>query len=335
MRFLQVFLLLLAIGGPSGTRADETEERAAIGKTVAQAFLSGRFSELDAMADRFRNGRERTESGFWKSVDFYQGFYPRALDLNYDAASFDRFEKQALAWMKARPKSIAAKLAYAIILEQHAWFLRGNDSFNNLTEEQVAGFVKYHMMERNHLVAIEDEASVDPHWYLLMVMVAKQEGWPDRDFDRLLSEAAAREPYYYQTYLAAIERDLPQWGGSIAKIEALIARATEYTREQEGESFRARAYWWASGLDKGIVDSWHKDWATVSQGLNDLVDRYPSQLNFNIYAKFACLAKDRTKFMYAYGHIKPQLTDLAWDYGDQGVICAVWALHPERNIEVR
>lgn len=334
MRSLSVAtLLILMIFGSLTARAGELAERKTIQEAVASAFNNGRFDELDAMADRFRNGRERTEGGFWKLTTFYS-FEPKLLDPKYNGASFDRFEAQALAWMKARPNSIAAKLAYAAILSKHAWFFRGYGYYNELTDEQRVGYTKYHMMMRDHLIAIKEETSADPNWYEQMVGVAMEEGWPDDVFDRLLAEAVAREPYYYPTYFKAINRNLPQWGGSAAKINTLIARAAGYTKEQDGDSFIARAHWYVAGFGKDVERSLKANWPDVDQGFKDLVSRYPEQTNFNAYARFACLAKDRTEFLAAYGQIKGQLVHEVWGKDGTDVMCAVWAMHPERNIEI-
>ncbi|UVK37765.1 hypothetical protein LHFGNBLO_004851 [Mesorhizobium sp. AR10] len=334
MRSLSVAALLILMTFSSFVaRADESAQREAIQEAVASAFNNGRFGELDAMANQFREG-ERTESGLWKLSIFYGGFWPKSLDPNYNGASFDRFEAQAMAWMGAQPKSIAAKLAYALILSHHAWFLRGGGYYYELTDEQRAGYTKYHIKARDHLVATKDEASADPNWYTQMVYVAMEEAWPDDAFDRLLAEAVAREPYYYQTYFAAIDRNLPKWGGSPAKINALIARAAGYTRERDGDSFIARALWFVAGRGKDIERSLKANWPDVDRGFQDLVRRYPEQTNFNAYARFACLAKDRTEFLAAYGQIKGQLVQEVWGNSGQGVVCAVWAMHPERNIEI-
>ncbi|MDR7225345.1 hypothetical protein [Aminobacter aminovorans] len=337
MRLLLLVLpFILAIVEPTNARANEIAQRQIIQKAVASAFINGRFDELDTMADQFRTGRERTESGVWKLTVFYSGFNYALLDPNYSAASFDRFEAQTLAWIKARPNSPAAKIAYALALSERAWFLRGGDYYNKLTDEQRLGYVKYLRKRRDHLLAIKEEASKDPHWYALMVLVAMEESWPDQTFDRLVAEAAEREPYYYQTYFFAIDRNLPQWGGSEEKMNAVVARATDYTRELDGDSFKARGYWYASSYGRTAFDrELLPNWSDVAQGFQDLVSRYPDQWNLNAYAKFSCLAKDRTRFLVAYSLIKVRAMAEVWDYPGQDVQCAAWAMHPEMNIEVK
>lgn len=338
MRLLLLILpFFLAIIEPTNARANEIAQRQTIQKAVVSAFIDGRFDQLDAMADRFRNGRERTESGVWKLTMFYFAFNPAALYSNNSPASFEHFEAQALAWIKAQPNSLTAKIVYAIALSERAWFLRGTDYYNELTDQQRLDYVRYLRKRRDHLFAIKDEASKDPHWYALMVLVAKEEGWPDETFDRLVAEAAEREPYYYQTYFFAIDRNLPQWGGSVDEMNALIARATDHTRELDGYSFIARGFWFASSYGGAVFDkeSLHANWSDVAQGFQDLVSRYPDQWNLNAYAKFSCLAKDRTKFLIAYSQIKVRAIAEVWDYAGQDVECAVWAMHPERNIEVK
>ncbi|WP_378944666.1 hypothetical protein [Mesorhizobium sp. ANAO-SY3R2] len=338
MRLLLLALpFLLPILEPLDARANEITQRQTIQKAVASAFINGRFDELDAMAHQFRTGRERTESGLWKLTIFYSSFNPETFYSNDDPASFDRFEAQALAWIKAKPTSPTAKIVYADALSKHAWFLRGGDYYNNLTDQQRSGYHKYLRKHRDHFLAIKEEASEDPHWYALMVLVAKEEGWPDDAFYELLVEAADREPYYYQTYFFAIDRNLPKWGGSVDEIDALITSATDRTRELDGHSFMARAFWVASSYDPATLDtaSLRANWSDIAKGFQDLVSRYPDQWNINAYAKFSCLAKDRTNFLIAYSQIKVRAMAEAWDFAGQDVVCAGWAMRRERNIEAK
>lgn len=338
MRLIILVLpFVLAIVGPTNAGMNEVAQRQIIQHAVASAFTNGRFDELDTMADQFRMSRERTESGVWKLTIFYSGFNYALLDPNFSAASLDRFEAQTLAWIKARPNSPAAKIAYALALSQRAWFLRGDDYYNKLTDQQRLGYITSLRKRRDHLLAIKEEVSKDPHWFTLMVAVAKEEGWPDEAFDRLVTEAAEHEPYYYQTYFLAIDRNLPQWGGSAEKMNAVVARATDYTRELDGDSFKARGYWYASSYGRAVFDREKlvANWSEVAQGFQDLLSRYPDQWNHNAYAKFACLAKDRTRFLDAYSLIEGVAMADVWDYPGQDMQCAAWAKHPERNIEVK
>lgn len=308
--------------------SDELTERETIRKAAQTALAKGDFDELENMAEHFRDSRERTESGLWKLTFFYQSFSGDPLAENDSSSSFERLEARAQAWLNTRPKSITAGIAYSIILSEHAWFLRGGGYYNDLTKEQIDGYWKYHERARDQLQKIRGYATEDPEWYARMVRLASEEGWPDPEFDQLIAEASKKEPYYYQTYFYAITRNTPNWGGDASKLNNFIQKAAIYTQEADGKSFIARGYWAASGHGKDVADLFDVKWSDLDRGFQDLVKAYPDQLNFNAYARFACLAKDKEKFLSAYGNLKEIIPD-AWDDPSQSIICAKWAIHPE------
>lgn len=332
MRLLPAIILLAVLSGMPAASANDFADRAAIQRSVASLFMAEKFDALDALADEFRTSRERTSSGIWKLTVFYAGISSTARP---DEKSYAKLENLASAWMEARPSSIAAKLAYAQLLEDHAWFLRGTDYWNNLTDQQRREYLRYHIRFRDYLMEIKGQASADPQWYALMAKVAVYEGWDDEAIDLFLSEAMNNEPYYYQTYFNLFTHYQQKWSGNPSKLKGIILKIANRTKPQDGNSFIARGYWVASGYGKEVRDDLGLDWADLNPGFQDLIRQYPDQWNLNAYAKFACLAGDRVNFAIAYSQIKIRPIEEAWDYAGQSIVCATWAMHPERNIQVK
>ncbi len=333
---IPIFLsFLLAItSGAVISHAGEAEDRKAIREVAANAFKAGRYAELDEMAERFRTERERTGSGIWKLDEFYNGLSIWSLETDVGEATFDRFEAGALEWTVERPKSITAKLVYAGLLQNHKWFKRGYDFWQRLTPEQRDGFWEYHVKEREYLVSVYTPASADPRWYAMMMENALQERWSDSEFDALVAEASAREPYYYDTWYNAIDRNLPMWGGSYERTGRFIRRVRDITGVADGDTFLARGYWYVYERDgREAADQLGLNWVEVDKGFDDLIRAFPSQWNINAHAKFACLARDRAKFLKRYVQIKPGLVHEIWDSGAQPMKCAVWGQDPERGVE--
>lgn len=335
MRLLSAIVSLTVLLGMPVANANDFADRTALQRSAASLFIAEKFDALDAMADAFRTSRERTSSGIWKLTVFYYGIDPTVLNQSPDEDSYRRFENLALDWSKARPDSIAAQLTYAQLLYEHAWLSRGGGYWTDLTDEQRDGYLKYHKKFRDYLVQIKDKASIDPHWYALMALAATEEAWSDDAFDSLLSEAMGREPYYYQTYFNVFTHYQPQWGGDPSKLKDQILKISEHTKPQDGNSFIARAYWVVSGFGEDVMGRTGLGWPDVIPGFQDLVSRYPDQWNLNAYAKFACLAEDRSNFAIAYSQIKIRPIEEAWNYPNQSLVCAVWAFHPERHIQVK
>ncbi|TPN75982.1 DUF4034 domain-containing protein [Mesorhizobium sp. CU2] len=332
MRLFPAIAFLAVLLGLQFAKADDFADRRAMEKSVIDLFMAEKFDALDAMADEFRTSRERTSSGIWKLTVFYDSF---SSTVRLDEKSYAKLENLASAWIDARPNSIAAKLTYAQLLNDHAWVLRGDDYWANLTEQQRRDYMRYHTRFRYYLIDIKNKTSADPQWYALMSTAAVYEGWDDESIDAFISEAIDKEPYYYQTYFNLFTHYQSKWGGEPSKLKDLIFRITNHTKSHDGKSFIARGYWVASRYGKEVVENLGLEWTDINSGFRDLIKQYPDQWNLNAYAKFSCLAEDRVNFAIAYSQIKVRPIVEAWDYPGQSIICATWAMHPERHIQVK
>jgi hypothetical protein len=136
-----------------------------------------------------------------------------------------------------------------------------------------------------------------------------------------------REPLYYQTYFEALEHFLPKWHGDAEAIERFARAAVERTATQEGRGMYARIYWYASQTEYGN-DLFNKSlavWRQMRDGFDDVIARYPDPWNLNNYARFACLAGDKSKTRELLARIGPSVVHQAWAPEPLRQHCAKWS----------
>jgi hypothetical protein len=110
----------------------------------------------------------------------------------------------------------------------------------------------------------------------------------------------------------------------------------EATRDEDGETFFARGYWYVYQIyGREAASEIGLEWHEINSGFHDLIKSYPSQWNLNAHAKFACLAEDRSTLLAILARIEGRWAHQIWDSGEQPIVCTVWAQQPERNIQVR
>jgi len=277
--------------------SDELSERAAIADEVVTLFGGEQFSRLEALGAEYRTSKSRTSSGLWQLTLFYSGV-SAAFDAKRKEREFWRkAERSAKKWVADFPNSAAAHLAYATMLINHGWSIRGSGYANTVEPLNWKPFHDYVEQARVHLEKYKNVASSDPYWYELVAVIARVQNWPEAEFSKLMSEGLQREPLFYQTYFAAIDYYTPKWGGSAVAIEKFARDALRRTESTEGFGMYARVYWYASQVQFGerLFSESLVNWPAMKIGIDDVLKKYPDNWNINNFAKFACLSRDKAK----------------------------------------
>lgn len=287
----------------SPLRADELDDRLEIRRHVSKLFRAEDFSELDRLAEGYRADESRTGSGTWKITQFYLGLTKENPPCTCDRAAATAFadiehiEARYQRWIYQHPESLAARIAYASTLVDHAWLFRGSKWAADVLPEAWEPYREYLAKARRYLLEHKSILRTDAQWYWVMLVIAKGENWPLPLFRALVDEAVAEHPYYYEVYFKAIDYLLPKWHGNTALIEEFADYAVEKTQEKDGIGIYARIYWYASHVEFGhaLFSRSQVDWEKMAAGIDDVLARYPDQWNINNFARFACLAEDRGK----------------------------------------
>ena len=327
--WLLPFVLLTAC--VAQTRAAEMSgelaQRQTIRDSASKAYLSADFDKLEAMSTAYRNGKERLPSGIWKLTLFYAGI-DQAIDQlgERGESGFALLEGTAKQWTERYPRSPSAHVARGNVMVKHGWAYRGTGYASTVRKEDWEPFFRYVAQGRVYLQKHKSVAAADPQWYVDMLEIARVESWQRKRYEALLNEALKREPLFYQTYFEALENLLPKWSGNLSEVEKFAQAAVRRTSAQEGRGMYARIYWYASQTEfgNGLFMRSSVTWPRMKAGFDDIVARYPDPWNLNNYAKFACLARDRTTTQQILRRVSGNVVREAWEPEVLFKQCSEW-----------
>ena len=331
-----LFILLLAQPITSSVNADELVERDAIDSTVRELIAKQDFAELEKIAASFLNGRARTSSGLWKI-----GLYDDAIaDVFRCKCSNDEFwigaEENMNGWIKKYPESINAHLAYAHMILEKAWSIRGWGYTDTVAPESWKPF--HEQVEKARAFLMEHEAIgiADPRWNNMIVGIANLQEISETKYEVLANTALERHPDYYPIYFEVMFHHAPKWGGSAEAIENFAREAVARSRANEGHGMYARIYWYAAQSQYGnnLFQFSSVDWPEMKKGIDDVLKAFPDQWNINNFAKFACIARDREKTKELLDQMSGSPIPNAW--GDDTTLeyCKAWALGEQLEPEI-
>jgi hypothetical protein len=311
---LGAVLLLCAACDFDAPQSSELAERDAIANQVTALLKNERFEDLDTLADSYRSGQARTSSGLWKLSLFYFGLEKMLPRQQHSPEIWALLGQPVEHWIERRPESPTAHLAYATMLINQAWGIRGTGYAKTVPQPKWEPFHAKVEEARAYLERVKFIASIDPQWYTAMLDIATLQDWPEAKYPALLAEGLDRHPLYYEMYFSAIYRNLPKWGGDAEKVEAIARNAVERTRASEGSGLYARIYWVASASQFGddLFETSRVDWAEMKRGIDDVLAQYPDDWNLNHFAKFACLAGDHAKAAELIDRIEGEPLPAVW-----------------------
>lgn len=299
---------------PLAARAGEQEERDAIYAEVEDHFTAGRFDRLEELSEDYRTSRVRTGSGVPKLTIFYDGFVARAF---YDGPTEERFERyvaELAKWRKAFPFSRTASILIARDHTRVAWAIRGSGYVSTVPAGAWKGFYEQMELARKELERSRDFATDDPEWYRVAIGVAREQGWPRDWFDELAEEALERHPGHIAIQNQILFSKLPKWGGSWAEFDDVVDRIVARTAKEDGQSAYARSYWGLhdEGLGRTLFEKTLAKWPRMKQGFEDVVARYPTDWNLNIYASYACVANDVPTLQALFKRLDGRMVQKVW-----------------------
>ena len=333
MRFTMLVTIAAGALCAQASAATELAEREAIRATVLRLFSANDFNALEDLSASYRSTASRTPSGVWHLALFYAGLnhaIEEAQPPSQGEAAFSEAEHKVQRWVAAYPDSPSAHIVYGMLLVARGWSYRGNEYASQVPREAWEPFRRNIALARAYLEEHKSIAAADPHWYKVMLWVAKSEAWDFVEFADLLDEALAREPLYTETYFSALEYLLPKWHGSAFEIEAFARDAAQRTAARGGSGMYARIYWHLSLVEyeNDLFTESLVDWPLMREGFEDVIAEYPVAWNVNNFARFACLARDKRKTSELFEQVKDQFVAEAWQPLSLFTECSFWLLLP-------
>jgi hypothetical protein len=299
-------------GAPAGT--DGLLPRQDLTQAIRTNLGDGDFAALDLLFQEWNNPAVRDASGNWKLEAFNAAFTELASE-NWDGAM-----ATVRRWKAFNPKSPGAAVAEARLWMAHAWQGVGSCAcggrqkptpVSGLLFNQRIGHVE------QALRASRAYASGNPLWYQAYLELAVATRRDAAFTQGLFDEAVTRHPLYQPLYLAMARYWLPGENrpGNWPPVAALGQQLVRLSQASDGDDNYA---WFYARIDAGLPLEenllWRGPlpWTRLRQSFRDLVRRYPSADNYNLFARSACRAHDRETYMELAVKIRHDIEPDLW-----------------------
>ncbi|MCZ8293379.1 MAG: hypothetical protein O9312_07675 [Hylemonella sp.] len=228
-------------------------------------------------------------------------------------------------WRKAQPDSTMLKMLEAIQLQHKAWEVRGSGYASTVSTESWEIFALRLKQAEQVLLDMPEGLRKTALWHMALLRVEQDNRKPLVKPDVVFRNAVRQWPLHLDFYVTMAYRKLPQWGGSWKEVEAFIDHWSRQVEPTQGQSFYARLYVQLSGQMTPQTTTAMK-WSRLQAGFEDWLARDPTPYAKNMYASFACRARDKSAFGKALGRITPaELAPEVWlgEYSHE--VCTRWA----------
>lgn len=237
----------------------------------------------------------------------------------------ETYSNKFIPWKQAYPDSPFVAFADALYTRDKAWKIRGNGYASTVSPESWRLFALRLREAEKKLLDAPVALKETPLWHDLLLTIALDSREVESDPKIVFENAIRQWPRNFNFYAVLLDRSVPKWGGSWLTVDSLIKLWSQQLEATEGKSLYARLY--IGVLDGGVPpDQTAMSWSQMKDSFDDLVVRYPDPYYKNLYASYACLARDKAAFGTAMGKLpKAELQPTTWLFGHSYDACMLWA----------
>lgn len=233
-------------------------------KEIPTALLGRDFDRLEFLAADARTGTRFPEAG-WTLDAFYKYIASRDIE---PALGMERIQE----WMRAKPDSVAARIALAGAYVKAAWAARGNGLAKTVTPEGWRGFRHNLALAEKTLQEAEALQQKDPHLYAVWLTVAQGMGYPRPARDELFDKGYRILPGYAPLVGRMANGLQPKWGGPPGALE----RFAQVAANGAPDGMADETYVLAADTLPRSAPEWGFDYDRIRRGLADARRRFPS-----------------------------------------------------------
>jgi hypothetical protein len=228
------------------------------------------------------------------------------------------------AWRREAPGSKFVLYAEAARLRALAWNARGTGYAHTVSPESWELFALRLQEAERVLLDAPVESRESPAWHIALLAIAMDSDRVRSNPHEVFTAAVKRWPTHAMLFQLPLGRMIPKWGGSWDQVESFILKSTEMQPTSEGKSLYARLY--IHLIAERSAHESKMDWKTMQAGFDDAIARFPDPKYRNLYASYACLAKDKTAFNKAIARLPKQDIQPGWWLdGNSYDACMRWA----------
>jgi hypothetical protein len=321
----------VVVAGPSvGPGAVAQGQEAEYRSTIQDLVRRSAFADLDAAADSARVSKERFAGGVWKLFVFYEGVSSPVGGDRAGATDWSRHIGILEDWVKASPASVTARVALAETYRNLGWKARGGGFSNSVSENNRQQFEQQDEKARLTLMGASLPAKC-PHWYFVMLEIARDQGWNSQQARGMFDSAIAFEPGYYHYYREYAANLLPKWNGAPGEAEAFAEES--YRRIGGGQGafvyFEIATVVYCLCFDSQVKPA--MSWPKIQEGFAEMEERYGAvpTLKLNRFVALAYLYKDREVAASILNRLNTQWETTLWRNFDAFNFVRTWAGLPK------
>jgi len=234
------------------------------------------------------------------------------------------------AWGQQVPDSSLRHLAAVALKRREAWRALGPSFASEVTPEGMVAFKMLLAQADELLDARTARWSTSPLWYQYKIDTAIDRG-DEATANAVFLDAVRAFPTYLPVYFARLRGLTPKWGGSYEQLDVFIRSSVKALRASEGESAYARLYMRVAQerLDsESLFRDSRVSWPVMKNAFQDLLQRFPDHFNRQLYAGYACAARDRETTAKLLSALGPHGTVLGSEVNVSTDNCRRFALTP-------
>lgn len=236
----------------------------------------------------------RFPDGRWVLPVFYDALDDGLSRAATGEADWTRYEQALTAMTERRPDSSTAWLMLATLHLSHAWSVRGGGTIDTVDDASLARFRALLARARALLDQHKEALVSNPQWYAMRLDIGGASSESRANVQAIFDEGVQRWPAYQPIWLTRLHYLAPKWGGSTAQMVDLVARAGRTPTETDGVGLVARLLWAADRDDAlDLVRQPGIDWPLVKKSQDDVLDRYPDNVNVQLAVLEACHRPDK------------------------------------------
>ncbi|MGC2236023.1 MAG: hypothetical protein WA584_07670 [Pyrinomonadaceae bacterium] len=281
---------------------DETIETDKLSRRAFEELEKENFAWIEQQAEKARKGKELLPGGYWKIAYIYFGLDAPAN--NTDEAYQKHFERLN-RWKEKFPKSITARVALA-----SSWFSYSAEAsgtgyaYTVSDEDRKLSHERLENAEKELLEAKNLQGKC-PHWYFLMLSLARNQGWEFKDYEALYRDAVAYEPDYYYFQRDKAIYLMPRYHGKSGEWEAYVENVSN---EIGGEKGAMMYYLLLSYCTVNINDNYFDkkkfSWEKAKRGFDAIEKNFKMEKQrLNEFAKFTVYANETAAAKEAFERI--------------------------------
>jgi hypothetical protein len=309
--------------GLSGDASTDIHAVSDYSKTITGLLESGKFEQLDCLADSARSRKERFPGGMWKIHAVYSGLEkpPRHATEEDWSTHLELLQR----WVSTRPESITARVALAESYVNYGEDARGSGFADTVSESGWKLLAERTARAKQILEEASTLSTKCPEWYVAMQELALHQSREPAAKQALLEQAAKFEPayyYYYRLYANSIQT---KWGGEDGEVARFLQEAGDRIGGDAGDILYFRV---AGTLVCGCQsdDQLKLSWPRIQKGFTAVEKQSgPSPENWNLFAHMAVSYGDALVAEKIFAKIGDQWSEDLWHTSSAFESAKEWA----------